>query len=97
MDAYLTLVVRQFGSDRKHVSRVRRDDLMDVTILGGRSEVVALDPVATVCGANLRESRGPVIAMRKAVVNCRPCHRLSGITSAADTALSAPSEELARG
>ena len=91
----LVAVVRQLGSGRQHVARVQHDDLTGVRVFSSLGYVVTLDPVATVCGAALRKSRGAVVVMREADVNCRPCARLSGVSSTADVAtLITPSSEV---
>lgn len=74
------LVVRAIGSGRCHVADVPADALMGVSVLGSHGQAVALDPVVTACRAQLKESRGVVIVMTKAKVDCRTCARMTGIT-----------------
>lgn len=76
-------VVRAFGSGRCHVADVPADALMDVEVFGSHGQAVALDPVVTACRAQLKESRGVVLVMTKAKVDCRTCARMTGIEKVA--------------
>lgn len=77
-------VVRAIGSGRCHVADLTAGDLVPMTFMGSTGYAVGLDPVVTMCGAELKESRGPVVVMTKAEVNCRPCSHLSGIKEIRD-------------
>lgn len=75
------VVVRKWGSARCHVARIDHDQFYTATMIGVEGTIVAGDVVETMCGARLRASRGTVVVMHDATVDCPVCRRITGISA----------------
>lgn len=75
-------VVRRMGSDQTHVAEIDPAVGFIASAFGGTAEWIPT-PVASRCGAVLRDSVGAVVSMRPGTpVRCRRCRTITGVERA---------------